>query len=771
MTVSRLFAAISLFCIGTESFSQDYYQITDNDDALSGNLAGNRRDSTKTKDKIIPKGLSVWTVDQRFGDRTFCAPDTASHMFMNTIFNSGMRGEFNTTGNLGSPRLNRIFIDNDEPSQFIFTQPYSFFIKPAGEFLFTNTLSPITNISYNECGDRSSGEDHLKALFAVNAGKDLGVGFKFDYIYGRGYYQNQSTSHFNYSMYASYMGERYNAHLLMSTNHQKVAENGGITDDRYITHPEIFNDNFSESEIPTVLESNWNRNDNQHVFFTHRYNVGFSRKVKMTDSEIKARQFAIESEKENESLKRQERQEDPERDRRSAKTGHADSEILGRPAGSKIAGDESSVKSGDAVASERIAVNGQSAVDSMSVAAKNAADNEKWMKSEYVPVTSFIHTLSFDNYRRIYQAYSTPTDFYADTYDMDLRLGGDSIYDKTRHYSVKNTFAIALLEGFNKWAKAGIKIFATSDFRHFTLPALTTGTDTYSEHSLSVGAQINKTKGAFRFNATAESTVTGADAGQTRVSGGVSLDVPFIGDTLNIDAKGAFDRLEPTFYYRHYHSRHFWWDNSMSKEIRSRVEAVLSYRRTSSTLRVALDNMKNYTYFAQQYTVTDDYGRTGNTVSARQHSGNISLLTVQLDQNFRFGPVFWENNIAYQKSSNDAILPVPAINVYTNLYFRFRIAKVLKVNLGADMRYFSKYFAPDYSPATGQFAVQDNGEQNVKVGSYPIVNVYANMHLKQTRFFIMMSHVNAGNGNYFLTPHYPLNKRVLRFGLSWNFFN
>ena len=72
----------------------------------------------------------------------------------------------------------------------MFTQPYDFFITPVDKFLFTNTLSPLTNITYNECGDRTNGEDHLKAQFAVNAGKRLGVGFKFDYIYGRGSYQN-----------------------------------------------------------------------------------------------------------------------------------------------------------------------------------------------------------------------------------------------------------------------------------------------------------------------------------------------------------------------------------------------------------------------------------------------------------------------------------------------------------------------------------------------------------------------------------------------------
>lgn len=768
MKLKRILPALLLSCAILTAQAQDLHRITDNDNATDDPAYnfGGRKDSTKVKDKIVPKGLSVWTVDERFGDRTSCTPDTASHMFMNTIFTSGLRGEYNTTGNLGAPRYNRIFIDNPTAGQFLFTQPYSFFNKPVGQFLFTNTLSPITNISYNECGDRSNGEDHLKALFAVNAGKDFGAGFNFDYIYGRGYYQNQSTSHFNYSMYASYLGERYNAHLLFSLNHQKVTENGGITDDRYITHPEMFDDDFSENEIPTVLEQNWNRNDNQHIFFSHRYNVGFSRKVKMTESEIQARKFAIESKKENE-----ERENNGAKDGRLSQGRSNDDKTFGRPENSTIAGDEPYKEKKGNPAADRITVDGKAAADSLSALEAKRQQEEQWMKDEYVPVTSFIHTLSFDNYRRIYQAYQTPTDFYADTYDMDLRLGGDSIYDKTRHYSLKNTLAIAMLEGFNKWAKAGLKIFATSELRHFSLPAPTMGTDSYNEHNLSIGAQMNKTQGSFRFKATAEATLTGTDAGQLKLNGQTDLRLPLLGDTLKIDAKAGMERLVPTFYYRHYHSRHLWWDKTLDKETRANLEGVLTFSRTKTRLRVAFSDIKNYTYFAQRYTITEGYGRTGNTVEPLQHAGNITLLTLQLDQNFRFGPVFWENNVTYQKSSNQNVLPVPELNLYTNLYLRFKIAKVLKVDLGADMRYFTKYFAPDYSPALGQFTIQDNGEHNVKTGSYPIVNVYANMHLKQTRFFIMMSHVNATDGNAFLTPHYPINKRVLRFGLSWNFFN
>ena len=86
-------------------------------------------------------------------------------------------------------------------------------------------------------------------------------------------------------------GEKYQANLLLSLNHQKVAENGGITNDAYITHPDMFNESFETNEIPTVLTRNWNRNDNQHIFFNHRYSLGFYRKVPMTKDEIKAKEF------------------------------------------------------------------------------------------------------------------------------------------------------------------------------------------------------------------------------------------------------------------------------------------------------------------------------------------------------------------------------------------------------------------------------------------------------------------------------------------------
>lgn len=745
----------------------------------------NRKVNTDSlgSDKEIPKGIRVWTVDERFGDTKAAVVDTLQHMYMNSTFTEGLRGEYNTLGNMGTARLNRIFIDRrNTQGNFIFTEPYDYIVNPVSDFHFTNTYSPITNITLNSCGDKVTGEDDFKAMFAVNANKRLGTGFRFDYKYGRGYYNAQSTSHFKYTMWASYLGDRYQAHLLFSTNHEKMTENGGITNDDYIKHPEIYTESFATNEIPTVLEQNWNRLDNQHIFFTHRYNVGFSRKVKMTEEEIKAKKFAMASKKENaeEEAKEEARKKAKEQGKKfdeKAYDKQQGAKFTGRPDGAKIAGDEpakGSAAKDIKTDSTRIAVNGKAAADSLLAVQKKKAEDSLFYKSEYVPVTSFIHTVKFDNYRRIYEAYQTPADYYLNEYYDAGRLTGDSIYDQTKHWHMKNTFAIAMLEGFNKWAKAGLKAFASYDLRHYELPTMEGGFEKYNEHVLSVGGQLSKQEGkTLHYNAVAEIGLTGVDAGTLAIDGNVDVNIPFLGDTLQVRGDAFFHRETPSFYYRNYHARHLWWENDLDKTIHTRIMGTLSFPKTRTKLRVAVDEIKNYTYFSQSYDITEKGLRTGVMVTPMQESGGINLLTAQLEQNFRLGILNWENQFTYQHSSKESVLPVPAFNAYTNLYIKFKVVKVLNVDLGADMRYFTSYEAPDYSPYMGQYTVQGNGENNVKIGNYPIVNVYANVHIKHTRFFVMMSHINAGQGdkNYFFAPHYPMNERVFRIGVSWNFFN
>ena len=247
--------------------SSNSFDSFDSDDQNGRTFNPFDNDSTK-QHKEIPKGIYVWTVDQKFGDIKRVEVDTMPHLYPQTTLAMGRQMQYNTLGNNYTARQNRIFIDRKEKQQFAFTEVYDMVLKQPGDFHFTNTLSPITNLSYDNCGNKTNGEDHLQAKFATNAGKRIGLGMDLNYSYARGYFQNQSISHFGATFYASYLGDQYQLHALYSTNHQKATENGGVTNDDYIRHPELTEQSYSANEIPVILQQNWNRNDHQHLFLT-----------------------------------------------------------------------------------------------------------------------------------------------------------------------------------------------------------------------------------------------------------------------------------------------------------------------------------------------------------------------------------------------------------------------------------------------------------------------------------------------------------------------
>lgn len=690
-------------------------------------------DSVETVD--IPIGQYVWKIEERFGDIRPALPDTQPHSFQNEAFTEGITGRYNTLGNLGSPRMSRVFTDWNNSmfgSRFIFQNPYDFFIVQPGGLLFTNTKSPVTNITYHSCGNKTDGEDRIRAYFATNVNKRTGIGFKLDYLYGRGYYSNQSTAHFNGTVFGSYIGERYKLHAMYYANHLKNSENGGIEDDAYVTTPEAFPTRYGTGDMPTKLTKTWNRLNVNTLYLTQRYDLGFRRYRDKNGQIVKADKL------------------------------NARSKLLNKA----ISAPDS--LQGDSLAMLR--------ADSLALAARSTAQAEAdslQLTSEFVPVAGFIHTLRLDhNNRRFLSNFvsnENDKDFFNDFY-----LPGDSANDFTKNVTVENTLAFELKEGFNRWMKSGVRLFAKHEFDKFTLPDENKRAVSHTENYFTVGAQLMTERAKFfHYNVLGEIRTSGTDWGEFNVEGGLDFFIPLRKDTLRIHAGGYVRNEQPSFYYEHYHARNAWWDNSFDKSFRTRIGGSLQYKETR--LSVNVETMQNYVYFQEGVTMeasSDGSARPLYSVSAVQSKRNVQLISATLNQNFRWGIFNWENELTYQLTSEKDIVPLPAFTGYTNVYLLFRIAKVLRTELGADLRYFTKYYAPTYSPMIGQFALQDPASR-VQTGNYPVVNVYVNFHLKHTRFYVMASHVNysSGSGSPFLVPHYPMNRLLLRLGLSWNFFN
>ncbi len=694
-----IFAAILfLTCVtlsAQNTIPNQYSQFGGSASGMDGNRYdrnGNPIDTTAVIDaNTIPIGLFSWKIDERLGNIFETPVDTIQHAFQNTNDTGGPTGHYTYLGNLGAPRISHVFFERKETSQFFFTDPYDFTVRRPEDIVYTNTKSPFTNLTYYKQGDGRYGEERFKAYFAVNVNKRLGFGFDIDYTYGRGKYTSQSTALFNGNLFAYYRGDNYDMHFSFINENLKVAENGGIADDRYITHPLEMAEGrktYATYDIPINLNDIWNKNTGYHAFLTHRYNLGFYRDV--------------------------------------------------------------------------------------------TQENDTVTRTVFVPVTSFIHTVKMDMNRRKYISYDKEQN---QTYFQNNYLGNDST-DVTKHFSIKNTVGISLREGFNKWAKAGLTAFMSFEHRRFTLTDTLDGTagrripTDHKENILSVGGQLIKEQGkTIHYNVLGEVALIGEDAGQFSVEGQGDLNFRLFGDTVRLEANAYIKNLNPTFYFRHFHSKHYWWNNEdLSKIMRTRIEGKLNIDRWRTQLKVGVENIKNYTYLDNtSIKITDKQNEVSfkNNIAVRQHSDNIQVFNAALRQDFKLGILHLDNEVVYQKSSNQQVLPLPDLVLYHNLYIQFGLAKrVLNIELGADVRYFTQYYAPDYAPAIGQFYLQ-NPETRFKLGGYPLVNAYLNLHLKRTRIFVQMYNLIQGTGekSYFLAPHYPLNPRILKVGLSWNFFD
>ena len=699
--------------------------------------AGNRttwgRDTTRFKNKKnIPIGQFQWVLEPRLGTIVDAENnDTVVHDFQKWNATDGYAGEYNYLANISSPRLNRLYFSReDNADEFLFLQPFSFFRGALQDFRFTNTKSPITNLAYHSCGTRQTGEDRIRAYFATNINKLAGIGFKIDYSYGVGYYYAQPSSMFGSTFYGYYRGERYNIHAYAGINHMKMGENGGIEDDRYIEDPLSTGQTYSPGNIPTMLDQTWNRNHEQHYYITHRYNLGFTRELEVPDS-----------------LK---------------PIPPSTSELL-----SELPDSVQTALKEDTLARRIVA-------DSL----MQVWENSREIPKEFIPVTSIIHTFDVSNLKHEYLSHSTTRDYYTELFYGD----GNKMADLSRAFSVRNTFGVALREGFNKWAQMGITLFGTHKLRSYQLMNGTEGMMRYTENDVSVGGELARTMGSrFHYNASGEVWLVGEHIGDLKIDGKTDLTMR-LGrlDTLLTDVRVSYTQQVPTFFFRHYHSQVAWWDNNdLSREIRFKVDGLLRLKKFGTKLRVGFENVSNYTYFAMHNTLHEGKEVTSILPTDFSHAvgveqtGSVQVFGATLSQDLGWKFIHWDNQLSYQTSSNQDALPLPKFNIYSNFYLLFRmgIGKVLRVQIGADVRYFTSYYAPDYSPAIQQFAVQDANFERIKIGNYPIIGAYVNMHLKHCRLYVSARHVNDTDGHYFLVPHYPINPMTIHFGLSWNFFN
>lgn len=624
----------------------------------------------------------AWKVIPPLGVREEATIDTLHTNYAQEQVPSEISDAYATTGNYGNEGYNLIYFERDPYSEFFFRDALSAWLPSEKTMRFYNTRIPMTLLSYTTGGGKENTQDRLKGNFSGNINRNAQIGALLDYIYSKGCYNYQAAKNLIWGFSGSYIGDRFEFQGYYNHYNSVNKENGGITDERYITDPAAVqggSTSVNTKTIPTNLTSAHSRVKGGELWLNSRYKIGFW--------------------------------ED-----------------------------------------------------------HYAEETDSLISSEYIPVTAFTWTLKYNQNSHEFINTSQPQDrdFWKNTY-----LSTDGTHDLTSYWRLRNTFGISLMEGFNKYAKAGLSAFITHEIQSYTQmcdtfpadgrPAGLTPIpeDAYIPHKatenfLWVGAQLTKQQGSLlNYQATGELGIAGRAAGEVKISGDIFTHIRLLGDTVTVGAFGLFHNTSPHYLFNNYISNHFIWKNDFSKTRRFRAGGSLTIPHTGTFISAGIENVQNLIYFNEQALPT-------------QNGGNIQVFNAQLHQNFHFKALHWENRVTYQTTSDEVALPLPNLAIYSNLYLTFKVA-TLHVQLGLDCDYYTKYKSVAYQPATMTFYNQ----REVECGNYPFVNVYINMKLSKTRFYVMMSHVNQGmcGNNYFSMPGYPLNPRRFQMGVSVDFAN
>jgi len=210
---------------------------------------------------------------------------------------------------------------------------------------------------------------------------------------------------------------------------------------------------------------------------------------------------------------------------------------------------------------------------------------------------------------------------------------------------------------------------------------------------------------------------------------------------------------EVPYFYKNYYSNHFWWENDFSKIQTNKISAYIIQKG----MKLGADIFK-----------VTDYVYVGFDTLPAQYNQSLEVFKAYFSKNQRFGKLDLDGTFVYQNVSDDDVLRLPEFMAYFSAALNFNIIKgALTTRAGADINYFSEYYANSYMPAIRSFYLQNEK----KVGNNFHVNVFIDFNVKRTRFFLKAQNVLEafGQHNFYQVPHYPLQDFAIKFGLSWRF--
>lgn len=663
-------------------------------------------------DSMQYKRMITWTHDRNFNEVQLFDYDTTYNWHYNDlpIYREDINA--NHLGPAGSASQLYNFFRREEADNAIFFTPYQIYNYTPENLPMYNTKTPYTELAYwgTLFGKDEKEESNIKILTTQNILPEWNVTLEYHRFGSKGMLLNEDTDNRTFVASTNYMGKRYLMHAGYIYNKVSRTENGGIVDNFWIRDTTV-----DGKEIAVALNSAHNKIKKNTVFLDQSYRIPFNFIYDIGKGKRKARKA-----------------EEARRD--------------------------SIMATGDSTAIAAL-LEEEKARESEKMAADSL---DRDITSAFIGHSSE-YTVYTKNYTDAIDAGDeTGRDFYGNRFFINPTNSTDSM----RVMRLENRVFLRLqpwkADGIVSKLDVGIGDKLLNYYDYSPSNYLSTRRNTVLNSMYIYAGAQGQYKKYFDWNATGKYTFLGYEVNDFGIDANLTFSAyPFRRDKsspLLLNAHFETSLKEPDHYQQRLFSNHFRWENDFGKISTTKIEGRLMIPRWN------LEAMFGYALLGNNI-----YYDTDGIV--RQNGQAMSVMSAYLRKDFRLWKFHLDHQALFQVSSNPDVLPLPMLALNFRYYLQFDVVKkVMQMQIGANGRYTTRWYAPAYNPVAGVF----HNQNEEMYGNCPDIDVFVNIQWKRACIFIKLVNVGLGwpndQADYFSAHHYILPQRTLKVGIFWPFY-
>lgn len=388
--------------------------------------------------------------------------------------------------------------------------------------------------------------------------------------------------------------------------------------------------------------------------------------------------------------------------------------------------------------------NGQTLINTHAMQLTNYY-NVKDKKGHYFGTIS--HTLDFNQQSNRFSDYDLNNNFYLNRYFINTDTTNDSI----RYFSIANTLQLSNFSPTDTIVDQAYFLRLAGGLRHEYVRARS---PFMHDNSLCLFARANirlfkvwEIYGLFSY-------------GLFKYTQNDALAQAGFRFSINkkqrhhIGLEAVFSRVSPDYILSHYSGNNNFWEHDWRKQNFFKASAywtIFNYKASFNFI-----NTGRYVYL-------------NNNFEPFQLEKPFQVIQLMLYAPVRTKHFCMDAQVALQHATNK-VIAVPLLAgklgaLYTGRIFKKR----LRIQVGVDLFYNTKYYSDGYNPLLHQFYAQ----QYIITGNYLYVNAHLALRVKRISFFARGGNLIAGlmSFRYITTPGYPMQGRNFEVGVNWKFYD